>query len=589
MKNELSELLERMPWANKNMLIRYFKREKFERLLAECSDDIVVIELPGGKIYFSEKPADYHLVPGIYRRDMVRQYMVDEYGYSILETAESPCYNADFRVFVESNNFWFRVWGDMGHISAESLVIFKNPPEFASDVYDLVITCQGMERVSFLKVQAELNWTKAQNGNVEIVDYLTRKNIKDFNFPDKQNQNAYDPNSDEYPKIDSMLVTYNDTRKRPVTIQKLRSAEICLKSLNLSPEDYDLLRFIACNPFLNQFETGLLFGGGDASRDSKKKMKEERDRMKAISLRVPELAKNGLLERMADGPMEGTYILSWQAIDLIAAYHATIPFYLKKYSQLPQESFEKADFDKFRNLMDSDFPYFDSHCYYKKRWGVHRPEHQKLCKEVCAALLCGAQTLKSRPEINVNPKVTGLTTVSSNLKISAMSHGKKTFKQLHPDGACTLEINYGSYSGKFKLFLEIERNTNRKDALEKKLDNYRKFIPSAKQFYKGYDDILLMFFYDDTTENPWTANEKRKYLLETMTKYGIRGCVGFLSNAKNIPYCWEYKSMNIGMKTCGNMVLYQRMWQTTDTWPDQTMQSFPTFLIPGNIYYRSRK
>ena len=152
MKNELIDFLMRLPWSNRTLLEGYFGTDEADNLLQQCSGEIESLRLPDGQMYYSVKPVDYHLLPGIYRREMVRNFMADNYGYSIFDTAESPCFNADFRTFYEEQNLWIRVWGDMGHISVESLLIFRNPPVFASDVHDIILTCQGWERTAFLKI-----------------------------------------------------------------------------------------------------------------------------------------------------------------------------------------------------------------------------------------------------------------------------------------------------------------------------------------------------------------------------------------------------------------------------------------------------
>lgn len=578
MKNELLDFLSRLPWSSRILLDAYFGTEKADELLKQCSDEIESVALSDKHMCYAVKPADYHLLPGIYRREMVRDFMAEKYGYSIFDTAESPCCNADFRTYFEEQNLWIRVWGDMGHISAESMLIFRNPPEFASDVHDIILTCQDQERVAFLKIQAELNWINAQNGNVEIVDYASGKRVVCSEFKSDQKRNDYEPKTECCPKLsDSEITVHNDTRSRSISIQALRSTEICLKSAELSRRDYDLLRFIACNPFLKKPEIALLFGGDDSDAYSYKLTEKEHNRIMQILRDIKRLKANGFLNIISKGPMKHTYVLSWQGIDLVAAYHATIPFYLKKFSQWPQESFKQEDFDLFRDLLDDNYLFFDSHCYYKQRWGTLRPEHQILCKEFGAALLCGARSLKS--EFGFNVEVSGLTTISTNLKITAILHGRKTIKQLHPDGACMVKYSGPYFSKKWKVFIEIERNRNQQPVLEEKLEKYRKFIPAAKQFYKGYDDILLLFFFDDTTGSSNAAYEKRNFLLETMKKYRIRGCVGFLSDALNVPDKWLPKHGDIEMQTCGGMMLYQKIWQTTDMWPVELKLHFPGFLI----------
>ena len=332
MKNEMIDFLERLPWASQALLEGYFGTEKAEELLQQCSNEIVSFRFPDEQLHYTVKPADYHLLPGIYRREMVRNYMAEKFGYSIFDTAESPSFNADFRTFYEEQNLWIRVWGDMGHISVESLLIFRNPPAFASDIHDIILTCQGWERTAFLKIQAELNWNDAKNGNVEIIDYISGHRVICTGFKSKENHKPYDPEKDSCQSLSpSEISVYNDTGKREISIQKLRSTEICLKSAMLSQGDYDLLRFIACNPFLKRPEIQLLFGSDDCDADSYELTEAEHDRIKMLQGDIDRLKDNGFLRIIPSGPMDDTYLLTWKGLDLVAAYHATIPFYLKKY------------------------------------------------------------------------------------------------------------------------------------------------------------------------------------------------------------------------------------------------------------------
>ncbi len=580
MKHKLIDFLQRIPWASRELLEKYFGAEDLEKGLLQYSKKITSIIRADNQTYYSVKPANYHLLPGISRREMVRKFMSERYGYSLFDMAESPCGNADFRVFLEDSGTWIRVWGDMGHIAPESLLIFRNPPVFGDNVRDIVLTCQVPERMFFLKTQAEINWKEARKGNVEIIEAGEsgcRSILPDFRF--KQNSEKYDPQKEIYPEISKdQIPPYSDTRKRQISVQEIRSTFLCRQSMELKQQDYDLLRFIACNPFLRFPEIGILFAGNSCCAMSYQLTKKEYEDITGALEEINSLEKKNLLRKICLGPMKDTYIPTWQGIDLLAAYHGTIPFYLRKYSQWPQKSFTEKDYIEHRSLLDKEFPYFDSHCYYAQKWGEIRPEHQILCKEFCAALIFGARFLKSMFGFDI--EVSGLTTISSNLKISSTIRGRKIIRQLHPDGCCTFTCSQADVTKKWKVFIEIERNTNSKYELLDKLEKYKIFIPAAKQFYRGYDDVVVMFFFDDTEEDRnGSLEEKRRALLETMNKYGIRGCFGLLSDAKKPVDGWNPKHDGIEKETCGNMFIYRKMWQFSDYWPDSAKLAFPHFLI----------
>ena len=564
MKNALLDFLNRIPWAERNLLEQYFGPDRLSLLLRKNSEKIESFVLADDNTYYSCVPGNRRLLPGVYRREMVRKYAADRFGYSIFDSAESPCCNADFRAFDSGKNIWIRIWGDMGSVSPECLLLFRNPPNTGSNLLDIILTCQGSERSSFLQVQTELVWKPEMNGIVEIVEAESGRMRKMTpGLGPKPAADAYDPESEYYPVLSTAQISgYNDTKKRKVSIQEIRSSELCAVSTHLRPDDCAIMRFIAGNPFLNEKEIGLLFGGDSSPYDSYFRTAREYKAIRKTVSRVDELRNLDLLKRISKGPMAGTYILTWKSIDLLAAWHGTIPLYLYKYSQWPEEKFSKNDFEDHRRFLTEKFPFFDSHCHYRQRWGVARPEHHILLQKFCAALLCGARSLKSIRRVNI--EVSGVTTVSSNLKISAVKNGKQIVRQLHPDGCCEVLYTGPAYKTKrWKVFFEIERNTNTKKALLQKMEKYRKFISAAKLFYHGYDDIALIFFFDDTGQNPGSVHEKSELLLEIMKRNRITGYIGLLSDAGKIPQGWMRKHGKIEEQACGGMVLFQRIWRSS--------------------------
>lgn len=575
MENELTDFLRRLPWASHDLLCNYFGPDKFAELLRENTRNIETIMRADDKKYYSLKPGNYRLLPGISRREMVRKFMAETYGYGIFDTAESPCCNSDFRVFCHEQDIWIRVWGDMGHIAPESLMIFINPPLFGNGVHDIIVTSEGIERTRFLNVQAEINWKDAQENSVEIFQtkiYGLSPLIPETSY--KNHMPQYMPDAENYPQNSGLNeYSFNDTKEKLISIQEIRSLDLCRKSRELAQRDYELISFIACNPFLELHDIALIFGGDSADAKKFDPCKEEYERIISFTKRIPELEKLDLVKLIRSGEMKETYIPTWQGMDLLAAYHGTIPLYLKKYSQWPQKSFEKEDFEFFRGCFDDSFHFYDSHTYYEMRWGTIRPEHQKLCNKFGAALICGARSKKSMEGKNI--EISGLTTISSNLKISAVSHGRKTIKQFHPDGSFIVDWTDDGIAHRWKVFIEIERNTNSKEKLLAKIEKYRKFIPAFKQFYNEIDDIAVMFFFDDTGDNPGAAIEKGRMLQGVLKSSGIRGFIGFLSDALRTPENWKNKHGIYETYTCGGMMLYQKMWLTTDFWPDRDKHAFP--------------
>ena len=138
MNNKLIDFLRRMPWASRELLENYFEAEDLGMDLLLFLKKTTSITRADNQTYYSAKPTNYHLLPGISRREMVRKFMPEKYGYAIFDEAESPCGNADFRVFLEDSETWIRVWGDMGHIAPECLLIFRNPPVFGDNVRDII-------------------------------------------------------------------------------------------------------------------------------------------------------------------------------------------------------------------------------------------------------------------------------------------------------------------------------------------------------------------------------------------------------------------------------------------------------------------
>ena len=575
MNNDFREFLARIPWADRNLLENYFGIDFTEKLLSENQDDIASIHFADGHTYFSLKPANFHLITGIPRREMARKYIAEIFGYLIFDHAESPCRNADLRAYHEAGNTWIRVWGDMGHITPDALLIFRNPPVFANSLRDIILTNQGPERTSLLKAFAEKYWKNAQKDSVEIIELSGNKTrIVRPAFEFCMDLPDYSPKSEIYPKFSTVQVpACNDTGKRRISIQEHRNNALSGISASAAPEDYALLRFIACNPFLRKEEIAVLFGGDSCSAYRYSRCEKEYRRIMEVIEKVELLHGKRLLKYISKGPMSGTYIPDWQGIDLLAAYHGTIPAYLKKYSQWPLEAFREKDFDDYRPLLDNSYKFFDSHCFYRYRWGTVRPEHQILCRQFGAALILGARSLKSIYGTRI--EADGITTIPSSLKITAVSRGKKIIRLLRPDGSCTISAVSRNRTRKWKVFFEIERNTNDKKVLMEKLSKYRKFIPAARLFYKGYEDVILIFFFDDSDCDSYTVHAKCRMILETMKKYGIRGCTGLLSDARRVPDGWKPKHGITEEKACGFMYLYRNMWLTTDSLPQLKKRVMP--------------
>ena len=562
MEDKLLEFLKRIPWSSKDLLEQYFGPNELQQMLDMAGEEIVSIDYSDGKTYYSAQPANYRLIPGIPRREMVRKQMSHLYGYTIFDRAESPCFNADFRSCDEIGENWIRSWGDMGNISPDSLLFAVNPPAFGTNMLDVVVTRGNRERASFLRVQIEINWKNAGSNNVQVISLedeitITPKMINEHSM------GKYDPTMESYPKLPSHFNDlYNSTDKNIISMQEVKSLNICHKCIELAALDIRMLIFIACNPFLTKPEIGLLLGGDSSDCDSVKLCEREYNRIMEIIARLDYLTRQRLLKHIVSGPMKDTYILTWESIDILAGYYGTIPAYLKKYSALPLQAFNEGDFIDNASNLRGKFPYFDSHCFYKQRWGVIRPEHQTLIKEVTSAFFCGARSLKSEFKYDVN--ASGLSTISTNLKMSYRYNRKNLFRSLCPDASFNLYYSSGNgMKKKMKVFLEIERNTNHKNIVLGKIDKYRKFIPAAESFYKDYDEIAVVFLYDDTDADPGMIMDKTTSLLKEMQIWHISGYVGLLSDAKKVPEGWIPKHGEIEMNTCGNMYVYQKMWRTS--------------------------
>lgn len=562
MTEKLIDFLKRFPWASQSLLENYFGADEFDQMLEPAKDELESFKLEDGELHYSAKPIDYGLVPGIYRRDMVRQYMIDEYGYDILTDAESPCFNADFRAFDEEKLMWIRVWGDMGNLSPDSLLIAINPPVFADNLTDIIVTCGNWERAAFLNIQIENKWKKAGENSVKIISLSDGTTIIP-QLTGKTGKCDYTPSMEEYPKITAEFKENGqDSQKSPVSCQTIKNQVFAMKSLCMSIQDIRLLIFIACNPFLKKNEIALLHGGDSCDANNYHLTEAEHDRIIELLRKVRRLEDNEFLKRITKGPMKDTYVLTWQSIDILAAYFGTIPLYMEKYSYFPLQSFSEKDYVKNKAVLKGDYPFFDSHCHYKQRWGIARPEHQILVKEFSSALLTGARSLKS--EFDVDIEVSKMTTISTSLKIVRTTRRQRSILTLRPDGCCDLVYKVNNKNKRMKLFFEIERNTNHKDKVLEKVEKYRKYIPAAKYFYKDYyDEFAVIFLYDDTDSDYGEIMEKSNALLEQMRKYGILGYIGLVSEARKFPDGWLPKHGNEEVSACGNMYVYDNMWRSS--------------------------
>ena len=141
MEDELTDVLCRIPWANCTLPENFFGVNSFTRKLAHNSPGIETITHADGKTYYSLSPAHYRLVPGILRREMVREYLAENFGYFIFRKAQSPCKNADLRMFLEDQKVRRRAWGDMVHVVPESLQMFNMPLFFENGLFEIILPC----------------------------------------------------------------------------------------------------------------------------------------------------------------------------------------------------------------------------------------------------------------------------------------------------------------------------------------------------------------------------------------------------------------------------------------------------------------
>ncbi|MBQ6520225.1 MAG: hypothetical protein IJI14_16035 [Anaerolineaceae bacterium] len=566
-KNGLS-LLKNFAWLCEDLLYEAVGRNEAQKLLMSVGERITEITRTDGRKYYSPYSGAEGMIPGIPRREMVRKFAISKFGYDVLETGKSPYMNADLIFYDKKSSRWVRIWGDMGYLSPESLVLFRNPPIFGKNILDLIVTAQGGERPAVLCAQTELGWADAGKNQVEIYFYKSSNPV----IPETNGDGAdfpYTPDMECYPRIDfsksNTPKMYNDTKKKEINIQLIRAGIIGGIGSMLSVLDYDILRFIACNPFYQSKEIALLYGGDDSDENDLTGLKRERDMMYTIDSRIKDFIELGLVQNLFEKKYQDRLILTWTAIDLLAGYHGTIPLYMQKYCQWPQHRFEKEDFDQIRDTLTNDYPYFDSHNYYSKQWGVNLHAHQKLCREFCNALVTGSRTLKSRYKINVTAK--DVNTISANLKTVRFINGKMRIRPVHPDGRCTLSyVKDNTSQKKWQIFIEIERNTNTIKTLMEKIDNYRKVIPAARQFYNDFDDVVLVFFFDDSDNRHGSVENKINLLLKKMKECGITGYISTTSRAAaGIPLQWKPKYGYLEEKMCGSMMLYRKIWYSTNT------------------------
>lgn len=560
-------MLRRFPLTAGSMLGGYLGPNRAKRILSENSDAIFSVTRRDGGTYYAVSEDDFRLLPGVSRRELVRKYAVNRFGYKVLESGLSPCKNADLIFFDKDSGVWYRIWGDMGYLAPDSLMLFRAQPLFGSNLIDIIVTAQGGERSEFLKVQTEMEWTEAGPGRVHICDIT--KGYSHRITAETAGQGSeidYDVAMEDYPQVDfsksNTPKTYNDTKKKGINIQCLRSIEVAAKSARLSVFDYDLLRYLACNPFLELKEAAVLYSGGYAGRNDIRGLRKERDAIIETQNVIGMLTEMGLLQRLNSKNYANRYILTWQAIDLLGAYHGAIPLFMQKYCQWPQKKFTKEDYKKERKYLSAPYPYFDSHNRYADKWGENLYEHQKLCREFSNALISGARTLKSQYGVDV--EADSMNTIAANLKTVRYVNGKRRMKHVHPDGRCTIRKSNSLRTSRFQLFLEIERNTNSKEKLIQKIENYKKVIPAAKSFYREYDDIILVFFFDDRDNSHGSVKNKILLLLERMKKAKISGYISTYSLAvSNIPPAWSPKYAAGEDRITGGMMVYRKIWYST--------------------------
>ena len=84
----LLDILKRFPLAGSSMLEAFFGKNRAERLISECAAEIRAVPRTDGRMYYVLSEDDFHMLPGVSRRELVRKFAVNKYGYSVLKNGD---------------------------------------------------------------------------------------------------------------------------------------------------------------------------------------------------------------------------------------------------------------------------------------------------------------------------------------------------------------------------------------------------------------------------------------------------------------------------------------------------------------------
>lgn len=561
----IPELLTLHPWLSSPLLEHYYggKSELLDQLHAYqnligkcCIPDIgdcfaVSDELQAG-------------VLGLRRVEMVRHFVSNVMGIDTLNKGYSPTPNADGEFLWDGR--WYRVWGDIGIASPESLQFIRKPPEtFGEYVYDLIVV-PDRPRMDTVAAQVELNWRGKQEVTICAYDsdYLLRVkpnrvgSIRPWKMDSKIKSLDFDAVLEERCSfLANKMRRYQQASSadRSSSLSGLRpqrtKAALPEIAISFGNRDWDTLVFIGNNPYMTWFEICNALGVDvSLSPASLNTPGSGIPDVKEMSERFLKLYNHGLLHELKtnrdDDIKKSRFILGWRGLALL----------------MEDWGVDRDDFGQFHpwpTKVDED-----GRRAYSGVWLVKMEDHQTLCRQFALSLLLLGRRLSNGVG---KVDVTIETTIGSRI-LMQNTYYDNDLQWVSPDAKIDISMHRkrkDAPSGDFEelvnhvLYVEIDRATNPLTRIAEKFDKYKKVVSVP-----GERKPVLVWVIDGPP-----SREKR--IIDEMNKAGVTGWTVMLDRLRleHDDEWWdrvyERGESVLEQEAIGDMSPFRKIWMSTSS------------------------
>lgn len=529
----LIRFLDQYPFCSRLFIEKVLGKLTVDYVLEESGIKFQKVHMGDNGILYANKGEPKQTILDTGRLKIARSFALSVMGDVPVICGLSPGPDADGEFLWDE--WWWRIWVDIGGCAPEALGFIRHPPDRHSEkVRDIVLTTQA-GRMNALAKQIEMNW---MGGRGVFVWLLGTKEYRHVTTRRRASATrAWKP----YEKKD--IEEYLALRKKG-NKGKSYLAGIAVK---LKKRDWELLIEIGDNPLFSVYELAYL--GSDKQKEMEKTCE-----------RVMHLSNLGLIKTAKTSQpkdlIEGRKVLTSKALELIAGYWGATLEDLRKFHPWPQARVRKGR--TRRN--------------YSTEWLSRLAEHQALVRKFTLALLHGARCV-SNSIGGVDVEIES--TVGDRMLYEEIVPGrKKKLRWVSPDARVVVGIwRKGWLDGDVTaheipvvektLLIEVDRNQMSARRLHERVAKY-KTIWSAM---KGWSPVLVWVIEG----TPY----REKIILEMMRKAGIKGWTVLVERLVipeddvwwmiNVPVQLNSRGLTKGLsyESIGGMAPWREVWDST--------------------------